>query len=198
MEHEDRFPIFKERLNELFVESGKSIPAFAEQMGVSRQAMGFYLNGDRKPDVPILFKICEACNVSADYLLGRSDVKSPSADLKNSMLFTGLSEAAVTSLHNMNAHLDLSGLDFVLQQEELLPAIINNINWCIAAIRKSRSMSAEDLLAELAYTKAARDEGAPAFSIQDRARIFAREASDYLFRILTLALDDTPARKEEP
>lgn len=69
-----RFPVFSERLREL--QGDRSSVEFAAFLGMSRQTIGFYLNGDRIPDILALRQIAERCNVSADWLLGLSDIKA--------------------------------------------------------------------------------------------------------------------------
>lgn len=66
-----RFPVFRERFNALL--EGRSVTEFAEFLGMSRQTVGFYLNGDRIPDALTLRDIAEKCMVSADWLLGLSE-----------------------------------------------------------------------------------------------------------------------------
>lgn len=75
----NRLPILRERLNELMGEL--STTEFADKVGVSRQTMGFYLNGDRIPDSATLMLICKSCNVSSDWLLGFTEdpKRQPSA-----------------------------------------------------------------------------------------------------------------------
>lgn len=97
-EKKDRLPIFRKRLNELL--GDMTTTEFAEKVGLSRQTMGFYLNGDRIPDSATLIQICEACNVSADYLLGLSDVSSPDIQIQEIVKATGLSEKNVNFLIN--------------------------------------------------------------------------------------------------
>ena len=69
-----RFPDFRARLREL--QGDRSNVEFAAFLGMSRQTIGFYLNGDRIPDILALRQIAERCNVSADWLLGLSDIKA--------------------------------------------------------------------------------------------------------------------------
>lgn len=71
----DRFPIFRERLNILL--GDMSTTDFADKVDVSRQTMGFYLNGERIPDSLILARICKVCNVTADWLLGLTNDPKP-------------------------------------------------------------------------------------------------------------------------
>jgi transcriptional regulator with XRE-family HTH domain len=46
----------------------------AEKIGVNEMAISRYVHGGRIISVPILIDICKALNVSADYLLGLSEV----------------------------------------------------------------------------------------------------------------------------
>ena len=109
-----KMPILRERLNQLISNENAafsaflhnperkntdpSIVAFAEFLGTSRQSLGYYLNGERIPDAAMIKKICERCEVSADWLLGLSDVKTPSTDIQAIALRTGLSEKAIKTL----------------------------------------------------------------------------------------------------
>ena len=104
MVQESRLPIFKERLNSLL--EGRSITEFAKELGMSRQTLGFYLNGDRIPDIKAIRQICEFCGVTADWLIGLSEVKSPDTTVQAVCAFTGLSEEAVNSLHKLDGNVD--------------------------------------------------------------------------------------------
>lgn len=66
-----RIPVLRERLLELQGEMSNT--EFADKLGLSRQTVGFYLNGDRIPDSETLIQICKSCKVSADWLLGLSN-----------------------------------------------------------------------------------------------------------------------------
>jgi transcriptional regulator with XRE-family HTH domain len=92
-----KIPDFKQRLNKLRGEMSNT--EFAEMVGISRQTMGFYLNGDRIPDAEMLIKICKATGVSSDYLLGLSDETTPDQTVRSVCEYTGLSPAAVNLLH---------------------------------------------------------------------------------------------------
>lgn len=99
---EQRFPEFQGRFNELR-QGYKSQKEFAEFLGISRPTVGFYENGDRFPDALALKNIAKKCNVSADWLLGLTDVKTTDADLKAVCEYTGLSEMAIKTLRAMKA-----------------------------------------------------------------------------------------------
>lgn len=89
---------FRWRINDLYRETELSILEFAEKCDISRQSMQYYLQGKRMPDSSGLLKICQACSVSADWLLGLSDVRQPSSDMRAVCEYTGLSEEAVTKI----------------------------------------------------------------------------------------------------
>lgn len=91
-----RFPIFTKRFREL--QGERTNTEFADFLGISRQTVGFYCNGDRIPDAIVLRRIAEKCKVSSDWLLGLTDVKSPHTDVQAICARTGLSEAAVSGL----------------------------------------------------------------------------------------------------
>ena len=99
-EKKDRFPIFKERFRELQGEMSNT--EFADFLGMSRQTVGFYLNGNRVPDIIGLEQISSKCNVSADWLLGLSAVKSLDTDCKSVCNYTGLSEESVFKLNEVS------------------------------------------------------------------------------------------------
>lgn len=74
----------------------------ADALGISRGALSFYENGDRKPDAEIIFKMADYFNVSSDYLIGLSGCKSINDDIKVANKFTGLSEKAICNLQKIN------------------------------------------------------------------------------------------------
>ena len=84
---------FKERFHELRGE--KTQEKFAKFLGMSRPTVGFYENGDRIPDLKVIINICEKCGVTADWLLGISDIKSADPDKQTACEYTGLSEKTV-------------------------------------------------------------------------------------------------------
>lgn len=93
---------FAARLRKLLADTKTTQPMLAEAIGVSRQAIGQWKDGNTLPDVVALGRIAEYFNVSADYLLGLSDVKSidPDKQINIACEYTGLSEESVTILHD--------------------------------------------------------------------------------------------------
>lgn len=74
----------------------------AEAIGVSRQAIGQWKDGNTLPDIMALSKIADYFNVSADYLLGRTEIANtdPDKQINAACEYTGLSENTVNVLHD--------------------------------------------------------------------------------------------------
>lgn len=88
------------RLRELC--EGKTQQEIADGAGITRQNLGKFLSGETKPDVDTLEKLAKYFNVSADYLLGRSNVHSIDPNLEAACKYTGLSEKAVKKLNEID------------------------------------------------------------------------------------------------
>lgn len=65
---------FKVRLKEELKQSGLTIQQFADLVGVSPEMVTQYYTTKKLPKLDTFVKICKALNVSADYLLGLSDI----------------------------------------------------------------------------------------------------------------------------
>lgn len=96
--NEWRFPQFTKRFREL--RGKRDNTEFAKFLGISRQTVGFYYNGDRIPDAMMLKQIAEKCGVSTDYLLGLTDTQSTNADARAAVEYTKLPERAVNLIHS--------------------------------------------------------------------------------------------------
>lgn len=64
-------------LEKLRKEAGMSQLELAEKLGVSQQTISKYEKGVREPDNATLVKLSEIFNCSTDYLLGRTNVRTP-------------------------------------------------------------------------------------------------------------------------
>lgn len=105
-----RLPELRARLREL--QGNMSVTDFADKLGLSRQTVGFYLNGNRIPDSETLIQICNACHVSADWLLG----------IENEPL--GLSPKAIYNIKSAqkdeNGSLFIDGINMLLEDYRFL------------------------------------------------------------------------------
>ena len=140
----NRFPVFAERFRELRGE--KTQDEFALLLDISRPTVYYYENGERLPDALVIQRICERCNVSADWLLGISDVKTVDVETAAISKLIGLDEAAIKKLHFIS-HSDeldswqlLSSEDFV----HLLNKLILHENF-IGILRGMRGAIKENL-----------------------------------------------------
>lgn len=77
-----------------------STQAFADYLKVSRQTLGFWLKGERTPDMDYLVKISKALNMSIDYLVGIAPSNSLDADVQSAVRYTGLTEETIKALSN--------------------------------------------------------------------------------------------------
>lgn len=63
-------------LKNLRIQANMSQEELAKLLGISRSAISSYENGTRSPNHDILIKIATIFNVSTDYLLGLSEIKT--------------------------------------------------------------------------------------------------------------------------
>lgn len=95
--YDDTFP---RRFREL-LDSREDVTqeAIAELVGVTRQTVGNWYSGKSAPDAVSLAKIADEFNVSIDWLLRESAPQKMDAELSAVCEYTGLSEKAITALH---------------------------------------------------------------------------------------------------
>lgn len=95
---EPRLKVFRDRFDLLRQERNFSNTEFSKFLDMSRQTVGFYLNGNRVPDALTLIKIAEKCNVSADWLLGLTDIKDADVDISSALQRLGLTDESAYML----------------------------------------------------------------------------------------------------
>lgn len=99
---------------------GKDVSKMAEYLNCSPQAINQYKQGTAVPQVEKLIKIAEYFNVSTDYLLGLSNVKSTDTELKGVCEYTGLSEKAVNVLKRFKNEEQVIALwDYVISERRI-------------------------------------------------------------------------------
>ena len=64
---------FGKRLKELRLEKGLSQKALAEQIGQAQSTINYWENDKEEPTISGLRKLCDFFDVSADYLICRTD-----------------------------------------------------------------------------------------------------------------------------
>lgn len=90
--------IFADRLSDLINESGKKVRDLAEEIGISSGSLSKYQNDAAAASIDALEKISEYFGVSADWLLGKSVVRSIPGEVSQVCNYLGLSEDAVQVL----------------------------------------------------------------------------------------------------
>ena len=70
----------------------------AGHLGVTRQTVSNYCLGQTTPSFQLLCEIADFFNVSTDYLLGRTNVQSPSVEIQAIAAATGLTEQTIETL----------------------------------------------------------------------------------------------------
>ena len=105
--------VFGKRLKELRKEHGYTIEQFADMVGISKSTLGYYENDKRMPDIEILARIANVLNVSADYLIGRTNTTARKGKLKTVCEFTGLSDQAAEYLSELVKDKDYEKLSII-------------------------------------------------------------------------------------
>lgn len=65
------------RIKELRQDKGLSQGDLAKELGLSQQTISSYEKGIREPDISTLKKLADFFQVSLDYLLGETNIKTP-------------------------------------------------------------------------------------------------------------------------
>lgn len=84
--------MFTERLKALLKTNKLTKSKFAESVGLSRQSVVNYLNGNRHPDSITLKRISTKYNVSVDWLLGLTDMTVPNRKFQDACTVLGITE----------------------------------------------------------------------------------------------------------
>lgn len=87
-----------ERIKQLRKETGLNQKDFAASMDMEQSKYNKWENGKNAPDYDGICSLADRFEVSTDYLLGRTDVKSPDIDIQAICNKTGLSEGAIHKL----------------------------------------------------------------------------------------------------
>ena len=88
------------RINILLAEQTKMQKELAVHLGVPANTVSYFISGRRTPNTEQIAKIADFFDVSADYLLGRTNAETTDKDLRFICEYTGLSENTIMTLHN--------------------------------------------------------------------------------------------------
>lgn len=90
--------IFAKRLKKLIEEHSITQNELGNIVGASRQSISLYVNGERTPDIEIAARLADYFHTSVDYLLGRTDVKSPDTEIQSVCDYLELPEKTIKAL----------------------------------------------------------------------------------------------------
>lgn len=93
--------MFAQRLLTTIKEKGLTQKYVAQQVGAKEQTISQYAKGKVLPNAEMIYQIANCLQVSADYLLGLSDVKSKDLNIRDIHQITGLTEEAILVLMSM-------------------------------------------------------------------------------------------------
>lgn len=93
--------IIGQRINTALAKRNIRQKELAKQIGVKDNVVSYWCSGTRIPNTMQIVQIAEILNVSADYLLGLSDVATDNTELKAVCEYTGLNELSVVSLNHI-------------------------------------------------------------------------------------------------
>ena len=85
--------MFDERIRQLRISLGINQTQFGNRLGVSKQSVSNWENGNIQPSIDMLTKIAVTFSVSADYLLGISEIRS--------LDVTGLTAGQILHIRNI-------------------------------------------------------------------------------------------------
>ena len=95
--------IFPTRLREVMETQNVTQAMLAARIRVSRQSVAKYTSGQAQPNTEALQSIVKYLNVSADYLLGNTDVKNPNLQMQAVCNFTGLTEKSIDTVKDLQS-----------------------------------------------------------------------------------------------
>lgn len=95
-----------QRINAALAERNVKQKELAKHLGIQDNTVSYWCKGERTPNTEQIINISELLNVSADYLLGLSEVKTTDKDIQFVCDYTGLSDKAVKMLNRCASAVD--------------------------------------------------------------------------------------------
>lgn len=129
---------FPKALRELMETNGTTQSELAAYLQKTRQVISCYCDGSTSPTWETISGIATYYHVSADWLLGLSDVRSTDTQLRDICEYTGLSERTVSVLHSesRNPNKPLEDVNRLFGSFESIHGLICEISTAMKALRK--------------------------------------------------------------
>ena len=102
MDSKEMKKLIGQRLNAALAMRNVKQKDLAKHLEIQDNAVSYFCKGDRTPNTVQLAEICDFLDVSADYLLGRSDVASNSITIQQISEKTGLNEKNIKDMMMCN------------------------------------------------------------------------------------------------
>lgn len=91
--------IFSQRLNSLMKNKKIRSVELAKYLGVTPQSVGQFKTEVSVPKVETLIKLANFFDVSIDYLVGRTDIRTTDVNIRNICEYLHITEECVNQLH---------------------------------------------------------------------------------------------------
>lgn len=124
---------FPTRLKALMTEQNVTQKQLAAVVDMRPQTVSLYIQGQSTPDINCLKKIAEYFSVSADWLLGLTDIRTKDIDIRAMSEFTQLSEESIFRLHELSDMKYISRFISSLISQRSIKELDKNIKWAITA-----------------------------------------------------------------
>lgn len=169
-------------LRHLLEERKLSQQAVADALGVKRQSVAQYCDGSACPSLQRLCSLADFFGVTTDYLLGRTECKSPDVEVQAACERYGLSESALHKLEDMNlnglAHFNKL-IDFLIDDLTTPVAKWYNALVEIKALEKTKKIS---LYSSRKYK--INDDGTMCITLQEAKYLYVQMIASYIQEIL--------------
>lgn len=181
--------VFSQRLREL--RGNKTQAEVAQEIGLTSSAYSMYEGGRREPNFDTLVMIADHFGVSTDYLLGRTECKSPDIDIQAASERFGLSEATLKRLETTNDNNNVDGLCVSnLYFNKLIDFLIINMSWmdvegwyeALVTIQSHRRTNKISLYASAKDRIG--DDNSVAISLEDARVLYAQLIAHHVLSIL--------------
>lgn len=99
--------VFSKRLKDLMGNNGVTQDMLAQVLDVKRQTISLYINGASAPPLEKFVDIANYFNVSTDYLLGKTEIKTTDISIQKICEYTHLSENSVKTLFKYQKFIEI-------------------------------------------------------------------------------------------
>lgn len=112
------------RLKELRLERDITLRDMAIQLNISYSSLGKYEREEQQPSLETLVKLADFFDVSIDYLLGTTNIKTKNLEISYMADYLGLTELSIHELHRSYTLLKEQGDNRLKQQFSLLNRLL--------------------------------------------------------------------------